>query len=91
MARRSKHTTVRDGKRLFWYCDRLWELSKDLKPFAIALEDIAELDKDCWFGLTEPTLREVAKHTERILTADMSYPIILNDDGSLMDLSLIHI
>jgi hypothetical protein len=85
MFQREKHTTLRDGKRLLWYTERLWELSKDFTPFWISLGEIAELDSDCWFGSTEPTLREVAKHADRIAKADLSYPIILNDDGSLMD------
>jgi hypothetical protein len=85
MSNREKHTTIKEGKRFLWYTDRLWELSKDLTPFWIELSEIAELDRDCWFGGTEPTLREVAKHADRITKADLSYPIILNHDGSLMD------
>ena len=85
MSKREKHTTLREGKRLLWYTERLWELSKDFKPFRIPLSEIAELDSDCWFGSAQPTLREVAKHADRIAKADLRYPIILNDDGSLMD------
>ena len=85
MSQREKHTTLREGKRLLWYTKRLWGLSKDLKSFRIPLSDIAELDSDCWFGSAQPTLREVAKHVDRIAKADLSHPIILNDDGSLMD------
>lgn len=84
-AQREKHTTTREGKRLLWYTERLWELAKNLEPFYVPLDKIAELDKNCWFGAREPTLREVAKHAKRISEADLSYPIILNDDGSLMD------
>ena len=82
---REKHTTIREGKRLLWYTERLWELSKNFEPFYISLDEITELDQDCWFGAKEPTLREVAEHAKRIADADLSYPIILNDDGSLMD------
>jgi hypothetical protein len=85
MSKREKHTAIREGKRLLWYTGRLWELSKGFTPFWISLSEIAELDSDCWFGGAEPTLREVAKHADRIAKADLSYPIILNDDGSLMD------
>jgi hypothetical protein len=85
MAKRETHTTIREGKRLLWYTERLWELSKELTPFRISLHEITELDRDCWFGSTIPTLREVAKHADRIKKADLSYPIILSDDGSLMD------
>jgi hypothetical protein len=49
------------------------------------LEDIAELDRDCWFHSKAPTMRDVANHAARIEAADLNFPIILNDDGSLMD------
>ena len=80
-----KHTTVRNGKRLLWYTERLWELSKDLEPFEIEVEGIAELDQNCWFTTREPTLRGVAAHSRLITNADLTKPIILNADGSLMD------
>ena len=81
-----KHSTIRNGKRLVWYTERLWVLSKDFIPFDIAVSAFKELDYDCWFGPEKkPTLREVAMHCRRINEADAEYPIILNDDGSLMD------
>jgi len=49
------------------------------------VSDISELDRDCWFVGREPTLRRVAEHSARIRDADLSRPIILNADGSLMD------
>ena len=85
MSEPKTHTTVREGRRLLWYSERLWDLSQDLIPFDLPIENIKELDYDCWFGSIEPTMREVAKHSKRIQEADLSYPIILNDDGSLMD------
>lgn len=80
-----KHTTIRDNKRLLWYTQRLWIESADLVPFDIKIADVQELDWNCWFDSREPTLREVARHARRIQDADLQYPIILNDDGSLMD------
>lgn len=79
------HTTVRDGKRLLWHTERLWELAKALEPFEILVEDIPELDQNCWFPDREPTLRRIAEHSRRIIDADLGRPIILNADGSLMD------
>lgn len=80
-----KHTTIRDGKRFLWYSDRLWSLASNLVPFEIEIDSIKEFDRNCWFDSREPTLREVAKHVGRIQAAELGYPIILNDDGSLMD------
>jgi len=85
MSPRQKHSTIRDGKRLVWYTERLWELSSDFEVFDLPLDQIRELDENCWFTSREPTVREVSKHAARIASADLTYPIILNDDGSLMD------
>ena len=81
-----RHSTVRDGKRLVWYTERLWSLARDLEPFEKRINEIPELDIDCWFGADrEPTVRAVIEHARRILEADLDHPIILNADGSLMD------
>ena len=70
---------------MLWYTERLWELAQGLEPFEIAIEDIPEIDQNCWFPDREPTVRRVAEHCSRILEADLTHPIILNADGSLMD------
>lgn len=81
-----KHSRIVDGKRHVWYVPRLWDLSQDLPVIDVAVESVAALDVDCWFGKgTEPTIRNVAKHCQRIVDADLDYPIILHADGSLMD------
>ena len=47
---------------------------------------VSALDEDCWFvGARRPTLREVARHCQRINATTFEHPIILNDDGTLMD------
>ena len=79
------HSTVREGKRLLWYTQGLWKQAEQLVPFELEVASIKELDENCWFGPDGPTLREVLGHLERIQKADLNYPIILNDDGSLMD------
>ena len=79
------HTTVRDGKRLLWYTEGLWKKAEQLVPFEVEVAAIGELDENCWFGSRAPTLREVLTHFERLQKADLTYPPILNHDGSLMD------
>jgi len=79
------HSTIRGGQRLLWYTERLWRLAEKLPPFEISICDVPELDQNCWFDGSEPTLRRVAEHCARINDADLSKPIILNADGSLMD------
>ena len=78
-----KHTTVRNGKRLLWYTKGLWQKAEQLIPLEAEIASIKELDENCWFA-RPPTLREVLTHFERIQT-ELTYPIILNHDGSLMD------
>lgn len=80
-----KHTTIRDGKRLLWFTERLWREAQSLEPFEIKMSSIKELDQNCWFTTQAPTLREVSKHFARIEGTNLDYPIILNEDGSLMD------
>ncbi|MCY3555578.1 MAG: chromosome partitioning protein ParB [Gemmatimonadetes bacterium] len=80
------HSTERDGKRYIWYTERLWELAKDLPVYVAEVERFAELDRDCWFGEGRtPTIREVADHCRRINETDTRYPLIINDNGQLMD------
>ena len=81
-----KHSTLRDGKRLVWYTERLWTLAEGLAPFDKPVSEIAEVERDCWFaGKYAPTIRAIADHCRRIEAADLDRPIILNSDGSLMD------
>ena len=89
--RRHTHSTVRDGKRLVWYTENLWPLAAELPVFELPLDSVQAwtgtpaLDEDCWFGGRPATLRDVAKHTARIQATSLEHPIILNDDGTLMD------
>ena len=84
---REKHTRpLDDGRRGLWWTDRLWALAADLPVVRVRIEDVADLDADCWFALRHtPSIREVAKHAQRIIDADPSYPIIFCAEGRLMD------
>jgi len=80
------HSTERDGKRYLWNTERLWELAKDLPVYDVDVERFEELDRDCWFGEGKtPSIREVAEHCRRINESDFCYPVIINDNGRLMD------
>lgn len=90
--KRSTHSNVRDGRRLVWYEDSLWRLAADLPVMEMELDSVKAwtgtpaLDEDCWFvGARPPSLREVARHCQRINAVTFEYPIILSDDGTLMD------
>lgn len=80
-----KHSRVIDGQRWVWHVPRLWALASSLPAIEVAIESIVELDQDCWFCGDVPTIRAVAEHVRRILRADLSHPILLNADATLMD------
>ncbi|MEY2454771.1 MAG: hypothetical protein QOD92_4345 [Acidimicrobiaceae bacterium] len=71
--------------RAFWWSERLWELARGLPVVRVAIDDIKELDMDCWFDGAPATCRLVADHARRIQNADLSHPVILASDGHLMD------
>ncbi|CAN5400012.1 hypothetical protein BH11ACT8_BH11ACT8_04570 [soil metagenome] len=82
---RQNHSHTVPGGRGFWWTDQLWEASAGLTPFTIAITDVPELDRNCWFRGPDVTIRQVAEHARRINDADLSYPIILSASGGLMD------
>ena len=80
------HSTERDCKKYIWYTERLWKLAKDLPEYEVDVESFVELDRDCWFGEGRaPTIREIAEHCRRINETDPHNPVIINDNGQLMD------
>ena len=85
MADRESHSHLVSGGRGHWWTDRLWVSASELPVVTVPIDSIAEFDMDCWFHGEEPTCREVAEHARRINEADLSHPVILAADGSLMD------
>lgn len=76
----------RDGEVWLWKTRRLWELSKDLPIFEYSIEKFDCFDKDVWFGKHQkPTLTNILKHYKKIENANFDYPIILNQDGVVLD------
>ena len=76
-----------DQGLLAWNIRRLVELSSDLPVEQINLTDIAELDEKHWYAHEgdSPTCRSLLQHMELIDNVDLSYPIILDRDGRVMD------
>lgn len=72
---------------LAWDVRRLVELTKDFPVEHIKISDIAELDEPHWYNYEgdTPTCRSLLGHMQLIDEVDLSYPIILNQDGRLMD------
>ena len=59
---------------------RLVELSKDFKVMTIPLDHLNVYNK-----YSDLTLREMVMHINAINNADLKYPIILDEDGEIMD------
>ncbi|MCA3213249.1 MAG: hypothetical protein ING50_13860 [Burkholderiales bacterium] len=66
---------------------RLITLSQHLPVRMIDPDSVAELDRDHWYfqGRSRPTPRSIVEHLRLVLAADLRYPIILDQDGRLMD------
>jgi len=75
-----------EGLRV-WDVDRLIELAAALPVEPVRLDEIWELDEVRWFVEEQhrPTCRAVLGHMRRVLEADPSYPILLGQDGRVMD------
>lgn len=63
-----------------WSVARLFTLSKDLKVMTIPLEHM-----NIYFKYDNLTLREMVGHMKSVRDADLSFPIILDEDGEVMD------
>jgi len=72
---------------LAWDVDRLVERSTGFTPIEVPLSEIRELDETFWFDHEDqsPTCRQVALHARLIGETDLSHPIILSQDGGVMD------
>lgn len=63
-----------------WSVPRLFELTRDLPVMEIPLNHLNV------YGIYEKlTLREMVMHMKAVLAADLEAPIILDEDGELMD------
>lgn len=63
-----------------WSVARLITLSKDLSVFEIPLNHL-----NIYYLYEKLTLREMVMHFIAVRDADLQYPIILDEDGEVMD------
>lgn len=85
--RQQYHFKKVDQDVLIWDICKLIEKSAALEVITIDLAEITELDKTYWYEEEgdRPTCRSVAQHAKLIYECDLSHPIILGADGSVMD------
>ncbi len=63
-----------------WYVARLITLAKDLEQFEIPLRHL-----NVYYKYESLTLRDMVMHFKAVNDADLNYPIILDEDGEVMD------
>jgi hypothetical protein len=70
-----------------WDVRRLVRLSRDLPVREVALSGIRELDEPHWYSEEGdmPTCRSLLGHMRLIDEARLEYPIILDEEGRVMD------
>ncbi len=79
---RQKHSY--EGK--IWYVENLIELAKDLPVFEKPVEELRALALSVKYpGMTEGTYLDFAYHATVAANANLDYPIILAEDGRIMD------
>ncbi len=72
---------VYSAKNENWRISRLIFLAQDLKPFNISMKALNIYDL---FPVAKNT-QDFIKHMKKVLDSDLSYPIILDDEGYIMD------
>lgn len=72
---------------LIWDVHRLVELSSNFQIIEVPLEEIAEIDENFWYINNGhiPTCRSIANHIKLMNETDLKHPIILCQDGRIMD------
>lgn len=63
-----------------WSVARLFTLAKDLPVMTIPLDHL-----NIYYKYENLTLRELVGHIKAVNDADLRYPIILDEDGEVMD------
>jgi hypothetical protein len=63
-----------------WSVARLFELSKELPVMEIPINHL-----NIYYIYDKLTLREMVMHFKTVNASDLSFPIILDEDGELLD------
>lgn len=76
-----------DGDLLVWDVNKLILKTKSMTAIKIKLADIKEYKTNYWYDLGEakPTCENIIEHIKLIEKVDLSYPIIVCNQGKLID------
>ena len=69
----------RSGNK-YWSVARLIQLSKELEVFEVAINGMS-----LSYSYSGMSLKELTGHVEAVNSANLDYPIILDDEGDIMD------
>lgn len=85
--RRQYHLKKSENGFDAWDVHELIAATKDFTVFEIDLSDVIEFHENYWYQDEEgiPTCVSIVEHMKLVMDCDLSYPIILAADGSLMD------
>lgn len=75
-----KETQFAQVGRHLWSVAKLFELAKSLPVMEVSLDHI-----NIWHKYKDLTLRDMVMHIKAVQDADLNFPIILDEDGVLMD------
>lgn len=91
------HTTTRGGVERSWLVSRLWELAEGLPVREMDPKELPEFDHlmdqaagNIWWSRDRGIrgdfrMWDMARHTRLVMEADLSFPILLNPEGGVMD------
>lgn len=69
-----------------WDVDRLVALAATRPVEQVPLDSIPDVDRTYWYDHGyEPTVRSVVEHFRLMMQADLSYPIVIDPEGGVMD------
>lgn len=89
MPKWEEHGYVESDKEnyYYWKARTLWKLSEAMPVEHVALDSFDwENDNFQCNSLSNPLLwRDIGEQTKRILATDLHYPIIIGEDGNIMD------
>jgi len=71
-------------EQFVWEVGRLWALVRDSPVTMFPVRDFQPV-LDCELLTPIRTFLEVAEHAQRIVEADLAYPLILSAEGVIMD------
>ena len=85
--RKQYHSKKIEGDIFIWDVHRLIAESKSLPIVEVKLCEIREFEENYWYQGKDgmPTCKSIADHMKLVQECDLGFPIILADDGSVMD------